>query len=106
MTVKEFLKRIDLETINSQEITIIIPVNEKAVNGVVKENGSDCTMKDDEGAVFDCSEYAFNENEKYEYYGIEPVFKDEENDIIDVRYTDDDYRYVYNEDGEVWIVVT
>lgn len=104
-TVKDFIKLIDLETMNSQEITIIIPIQEKAVNGILDKNGEDCILSETEKVVIDCSEYSTTDDEKYCYYGIEPVFEDDD-ETIKVQLTKDYFQYVYDEDGTVWIVIT
>ena len=108
MKVKEFLKLIDLESMNNQGITIIIPIDELH-NETIKNIG-DCTIDVQEKIVIDSSEYAKNDYELYDQYGIEPCFKseneeDEDYEIIDVKESEDFYNYVYNEYGEVWVVV-
>lgn len=108
MKVKEFLKLIDLESMNNQGITIIIPIDELH-NETIKNIG-DCTIDVQEKIVLDSSEYSKDDYELYDQYGIEPCFKseneeDEDYEIIDVKESEDFYNYVYNEYGEVWVVV-
>ena len=48
--------------------------------------------------------------EKYDQFGIEPCFKsdneeDDDYEVIDVRESEDYYHYVYNESGEVWVII-
>lgn len=109
MKVKEFLNLIDLESMNNQGITIIIPIKEKRNNEDIKNIG-DCELSDYEKIVLDSSEYSVTDGNLYDAYGIEPCFKseneeDEDYDEIDVRESEDFYNYVYNEDGEVWVIV-
>ena len=108
MKVKEFLNLIDLESMNNQGITIIIPIDE-LYNDDIKNIG-DCTIDVQEKIVLDSSEYAKDDFELYDAYGIEPCFKSENEEAddyeeIDVKESDDFYNYVYNEYGEVWVVV-
>ena len=108
MKVKEFLNLIDLESMNNQGITIIIPIKEQ-YNEDIKNIG-DCELSENEKVVLDASEYSKDDYNLYDAYGIEPCFKsendeDEDYEVIDVKESDDFYNYVYNEYGEVWVIV-
>jgi len=110
MKVKEFLNLIDLESLNNQGITIIIPLKEKYEDACDIKKLGDAELSENEKVVFDCAEYSFEDYELYDAYGIEPCFKSENEEaddyeIIDVRETEDYYHYVYNDDGEVWVVI-
>ena len=109
MKVKEFLNLIDLESMNNQGVTLIIAIKERHNNEDIKNIG-DCTLSENEKVIIDSSEYSKNDYELYDQYGVEPCFKseneeDEDYEIIDVKESEDFYNYVYNEDGEVWVVV-
>lgn len=110
MRIKDFMDMIDLEVLNNQQINIIIHLkdrfeNPKFGNIVI----GDCEIDDKEKIVFDCSEFALVESDLYYQYGIEPTLKLYSNDtlyeIVDVVNSKDNYRYIYNEYGEVWVVV-
>ena len=108
MKVKEFLNLIDLESMNNQGITIIIPI--KGLYNEDIKNIGDCELSENEKVVLDSSEYATDDYNLYDAYGIEPCFKSENEEAedyeeIDVKESDDFYNYVYNEDGEVWVIV-
>ena len=110
MKVNEFLKLIDLESINGQEITIIIPLKEKLVNGEIQDIG-ECSLSENEKVIFSSDENSIYEVEKYENFGIEPCFmSDDENspdyETIDVRESNDFYNYIISEYGEVWVVIS
>lgn len=109
MKVKEFLDLIDLEVLNNQWITLIIPIKEK-YEGDMKNIG-DCSLSENEKVVIDNSEYSIEDYELYDMYGIEPCFKsendeDEDYELIDVKESEDFYHYVYNDEGEVWVIVS
>ena len=109
MKVKEFLNLIDLESMNNQGITIIIPIKEQRNNEDIKNIG-DCELSENEKVVLDSSEYAKDDYNLYDAYGIEPCFKSENEEAddyeeVDVKESDDFYNYVYNEYGEVWVIV-
>lgn len=104
MNVKEFLNQIDLETISGQWIGIIIPIEEKIIdlNHVVL---GDKHLSQNEKVVFTCDGTSIYEDNHYAPFGIEPCFKDDKEEDIDVRTSDDDYCFVYDDDGQIWIVI-
>jgi uncharacterized membrane-anchored protein len=109
MEVKDFINLIDLETLNNQEITIIIPITEKATNGVI-ENIGNCNLSVDEKIVFNDDENSIYDVEKYENFGIEPCFKSDDEssmdyETVDVRTSEDNYKYIFNDYGDVWVVI-
>lgn len=109
MKVSEFVKLLDLEVINCQEVTVIIPIKEKHNNEPIEKIG-DCNLSEREKVIIDSSEFSIHDYELYDSYGIDACFKseneeDEDYEIVDVVDTFDGFRYVYNEDGEVWVVV-
>lgn len=109
MKVCDFTKMIDLETLSNQQITIIIPLKEKFYD-LNHPNFGNAEISEKEKIVFNADESSIYEEDKYAVFGIEPCFKSEDinssdYEIIDVRTSDDNYNFVYNEDGEIWIVI-
>ena len=105
MNVNEFLKLIDLETINGQWIGIIIPIEEKIIdlNHVIL---GDKHLSNNEKVVFTCDGTSAYEDGHYVPFGIEPCFKDDnKEEDIDIRISDDNYHFVYDDDGQIWIVI-
>lgn len=107
MTVNEFVKLIDLYTLNEQEITIIIPIQEKYMVNNFQQIGN-CLLSEKEKIIFECTETAIDDFEKYEPFGIKPCSSDFEYDgyeKIDIIESKDGYKFIYNEDGEVWVII-
>ena len=104
MKVKEFLNVIDLETLSNQQITIIIPLKDLYID-LRNLKLESAEISDKEKIVFNSDESSVYEDNKYAPFGIEPCFKSEEDEIIDVRESDDEYKFVYDEDGQVWVLI-
>ena len=105
MNVRDFLNLIDLETINGQWIGIIIPIEEKIIdlNHVVLGNKH---LSKNEKVVFNSDGTSIYEDNHYAPFGIEPCFKDDKEEKgIDVRVSDDNYNFVYDDDGMIWVLI-
>ena len=109
MNVANFIKLIDLETLSNQQITIIIPLKEKFYD-LNHPNFGNAEISEKEKIVFNADESSIYEDGKYSPFGIEPCFKSEDEnsddyEIIDVRKSEDGYNFVYNDDGEIWVII-
>ena len=104
MTVKEFLNHVD---IGDQFITIIIPLKDTYVlRNAEKLDLGDEEISDTEKVIFNYeNNYSIREKGKYWEFGIEPCVISRYIQEIDVRESADNYTFVYNEKGKVWIVI-
>lgn len=104
MNVKEFLNLIDLETLQGQSISIIITLKDKIFD-LNKVTIGDKLISEKEKVIFTCDETSIYEDNHYAPFGIEPCFKDDKAEDIDVRTSDDDYCFVYDDDGMIWVII-
>ncbi|MBR4315728.1 MAG: hypothetical protein IKP65_01975 [Alphaproteobacteria bacterium] len=109
MKVNELLNVVETETLSNQGIVTIIPLEKKFsnLNDLELEN-EEISAK--EKVVFNSEGLLLTDEDNYAPFGIEPCFQsdDEEDDgyeLIDVKTSKDGYDFVYNEEGEVWIVL-
>lgn len=104
MNVKEFLNHVD---IGNQLITIIIPLKDTYVLRNAEElDLGDEEISDTEKVIFNYeNNYSIREKEKYFEFGIEPCFISRYIKEIDVRESSDNYTFVYNKEGKIWIVI-
>ena len=106
MKVKDFIALIDIESMADQEINFIIPIKERMNDLQNDSNIGDCNLSDNEKVIVNSDEFSIYDSEKYENYGIEPCFcEDVQSMTLDVKSSKDGYHFVYNEDGEIWVII-
>ena len=109
MKVNEFLNVLEIESLTEQGITTIIPLAGKYIDLTDLVLGDE-EINQKEKVVFNSEGLPIEDEGTYSPFGLDVCFQsdneeDEGYEIVDVRTSKDGYDYVYNEDGEVWIVI-
>jgi hypothetical protein len=107
MKVKEFLDKINIENIKSEDMVVFIPTSEKAeCSDMVLNDIGNLTISDTDKILFDASECCIEDVDLYLELGIDVCTDDSDEVVIHtVSENHIKYHYVITNDNKVWIII-